>query len=305
MPAKDTRESAPRWHPSLKKVFKDCDLWWQNNMVKRNKLEEELGVLSVEVATPGLFSPSIGTMQMVSHAYASGACTTEAANNHAYLADMFRRAVEFRALDFRKLAGISLPLAHQPLRPFKSGMLAAGPAMLCQWRLAEVCARVLIDVAEKDLQVNPLNVSPDRWRRGTSDAFLIYLFADAFKLKTTYQPKDSLVSEYQALLDAWRTDDERIFCPIMQAATDFHISRSRGSTNRIDYEFEYNFDRVYPAELLAVQALRRRIGAPEFVVGHLLVDTPWSLIRDLPAIDPHPLAVKAEARLRQDYPSFR
>lgn len=305
MPAKDTKEAAPRWHPSLKKVFKDCDLWWQNNMVKRNKLEEELGVFSVEVETPGLFIPGAGTMQMVSHAYASGACTSDASGNHAYLADMLRRAVEFRALDFRALAGVSLPLANQPLRPFKSGMLAAGPAMLSQWQLAEVCARVLIDVAEKDLQVHPLKVSPDRWRRGTSDAFLIYLFADAFNLSTTYEPKDSVLPEYQAVLDAWRTDDEGLFRSVMQAASDFHISRSRGSTNRMDYEFEYNFDRVYPAELLAVQALRRRIGAPEFAVGHMLVDTPWALIRDLPEVAPHPLAAQAEARLRKDYPSFR
>jgi hypothetical protein len=34
----------------------------------------------------------------------------------------------------------------------------------------------------------------------------------------------------------------------------------------------------------------------------VLVDTPWSIIRDMPACEPHPLAVALEARLRKDDP---
>ena len=30
----------------------------------------------------------------------------------------------------------------------------------------------------------------------------------------------------------------------------------------MSYEFAYNFDRVFPVELLAVQALRRKVRAP-------------------------------------------
>ncbi|MGO1001945.1 hypothetical protein [Lysobacter sp. CA196] len=293
------------WHPSLKKVFKGCDQWWQHSMVDSNVLEGRFATLHVELQAPGVFVPALATLHMIGHAYATRACTTETAHNPKLLVEALQYAMQFRALDFRKVAGLSLPHEHQPLRPFLTGMQSAGPAMLSQWALAEVCAKILIDVAEKDLRMKPLSHYPDGWRRGTSDAFLIYLFSAAFDLETSYRPKDSVCPEYQAVLDSWRTDDEAVFCKVMQAASDFHISRSRGSTNRIDYEFEYNFDRVYPAELLAVQALRRRVGAPEFAVGHLLVDTPWSLIRDLPEMAPHPLAVQAEARLRQDYPSFR
>ena len=61
----------------------------------------------------------------------------------------------------------------------------------------------------------------------------------------------------------------------------------------------------YPGELLAIQALHRRDGLPEFTTGHLLVDTPWAILRDLPPCEPHPLAVQVEARLKHDFPDFR
>ncbi len=64
-------------------------------------------------------------------------------------------------------------------------------------------------------------------------------------------------------------------------------------------------NRVFPAELRLVQPLRRRKGLPEFAIDHLLIDTPWTLVRDLPAVEPHPLAAAVEARLIEDYPQFR
>lgn len=91
----------------------------------------------------------------------------------------------------------------------------------------------------------------------------------------------------------------------MQEATKSQLSRSNHGTERNTYEFETPFDRVFPAELLAVQALRRRDDLPEFETGHALVDAPWAVIRDLPEAEPHPLAVEVEARLKQDYEAFR
>jgi hypothetical protein len=64
------------------------------------------------------------------------------------------------------------------------------------------------------------------------------------------------------------------------------------------------FDRVFPVELLAIQALRRRDGLPAFETGHLSVDTPWSVIKDLPEVEPHALAVAVEARLKKTTPFF-
>ena len=109
----------------------------------------------------------------------------------------------------------------------------------------------------------------------------------------------------QQLLDAWRTQDESIFRSAMQAAADFHVSRAKPSTGKTFYEFDTALDRLFPAELLAVQALRRRDGLPAFEAGHLLVDGPWAVIKDLPDAEPHPLTVRVEARLHRDYPDFR
>lgn len=43
---------------------------------------------------------------------------------------------------------------------------------------------------------------------------------------------------------------------------------------------------------------------PEFETGHLLIDTPWAVIRDLPEVEPHPLIAIVEARIKHDYPAF-
>ncbi|MGO1069466.1 hypothetical protein [Lysobacter sp. CA199] len=293
------------WHPSLKKSFKDAELWWQTNMVSRDTLEPRLAILRQELDQPGPLRTSINTVYLIAHTYAIRCCTPAAIKDSAVFAEAFERAVTFRALDFRKGAGLSLPHETQPVLAFSASMKAVGPAILSRWEQSEICARVLIDVAEKDLRIKPLKFYSDGWRRGTNDAFLIYLLSEAFGIQTDYKPTDSLIPEYQGLLDVWRTKDASTFQQAMQAAAEFHVSRSRESTNKTTYEFDYTFDRVFPAELLAVQALRRRFELPEFKAEHLLVDTPWSLIRDLPAVDPHPLAVEAEARLRADFPSFR
>jgi hypothetical protein len=134
---------------------------------------------------------------------------------------------------------------------------------------------------------------------------LIYLFSQAFELKTSFTPPKPLIPEYQNVLDCWRTTDESAFKQAMQAAAEFHISRSKDDTSKNKYEFTQIFHQIFPAELLAIQALRRRDGLPAFDTGHALIDTPWSVIKELPEVEPHPLAVAVEARLKKDYPTFR
>lgn len=133
----------------------------------------------------------------------------------------------------------------------------------------------------------------------------MYLFSQAFRVQTDFRSTNPLVAAYQGLLDCWRTKNEAQFKEAMHAAAEFHISRSKDGTDRNKYEFEWDIDRLFPPELLSVQALRRRDGLPEFETGHLLVDGPWAAIRDLPPAEPHPMAVAVEARLEQDYPLFR
>ena len=152
------------------------------------------------------------------------------------------------------------------------------------------------------MRINVPVTRKEGWGKGTNDAFLIGLLSQAYGISTHYEPAKPIIEPYRRLLEVWRTTDSIVFGVAMAEAADFHISRSKGSTDRIWYEFESYYDSVYPSELLAVQALRRRDGLPAFDTGHVLVDTPWSIIRDLPACEPHPLAVALEARLRKDDP---
>ena len=185
-------------------------------------------------------------------------------------------------------------------------MKAVGPTLLSQWELGKICAEQLIAVAEKDMRVKHKGIRKDSWGKGTNDAFVIWLLSQAYEIPTHYQPVRPFVEPYRQLLDVWRTTDIAVFQAAMQAAAEFHIQRSKaGGAGKSRYEFEDVFDVVYPGELLAVQTLRRREGLPEFAANHVLVDTPWSLLRDLPDCEPHPLAVEAEQRLKQDFPSFR
>jgi hypothetical protein len=304
MAAKSGKAIVPAgWDASLKKAFNDADQWAQNFLVTRDRLGEVLATLRSELDTVRPFIPAISTLSVIANAYSTQACTRAVVADKGQWSIAFSHAVEFRALDFRKIASLSLPFHKQTVLPFWYSMKAVGPAMVSQWQLAELLAKLLIAIAEKDARIDPYKT--DSWQRGTNDAFLVLLFSEAFSIPISYVPNNPLVSEYQAVLLNWRTNDPDKFRPAMSAAADFHISRSRDGTKKMVYEFESTFDRVYPAELLVIQALRRRDGLPEIETGHLLIDKPWSLIRDMPEVTPHPLAVEAVSRLRADRPDFR
>lgn len=185
-------------------------------------------------------------------------------------------------------------------------MKAIGPTMLSQWEIGKLCAEQLIAVAHKDMTINVPVIRKESWGKGTVDAFLIGLWSQAYGIPTHYTPVNPLVPAYQHLLDQWCTTNHATFHDVMAASAEFHIECSKaGGGGKKSYEFEHDIDIVYPGELLAVQALRRRDGLPEFDTGHLLVDTPWSILRDLPECEPHPMVVEVEERLKRDFPSFR
>ncbi|MFA0925064.1 hypothetical protein [Xanthomonas fragariae] len=301
-------------HPSLKKVFKESLSWWDRLVLKGDRLDREVAKLREYLTRPGpLTRASIGACHDLGQTYGTRACIAFGITaNTAFdgldlrpLPEALRWAVAFRSISFRLEAAV--PAKSETWLPTSlwSSMKAAGPAMLSLWDEARSCAHWLIDVAHRDQEVKADEWRKDSWGKGTNDAFLIFLFTQAFGLSTHYRSVNPLIPAYQALLDCWRTSDRAKFQQAMQAAAEFHISRSKHGTDKNKYEFESDFDRVFPAELLAVQALRRRDGLPEFETGHALVDTPWAVIRDLPEAEPHPLAVAVEARLRHDYPQFR
>ncbi|MBX8545597.1 hypothetical protein K5D56_01200 [Pseudomonas cichorii] len=119
-----------------------------------------------------------------------------------------------------------------------------------------------------------------------------------------FEPRKPLIAAYQGLLDNWKTQDQNTFAHHMRQAAEFHISRSKYSTGSKSYEFDYDFDRVFPIELLAVLALRRRGNLADFPTGHVLIDGPWSVLKDLPCAEPHSLIAAVLKRIKSDYPQF-
>ena len=294
-----------KWHPSLKKTFKGCEVWWQSGMVKENRREAMSALLAKSLAEEGRLKLHPYALRGVAQTYTIETCLLGARNEVEALVRPLRYGVQFRAVDFIFPATRALPSAHsQPVRAFESSLMAVGPTMLSDWVLGRMCAYYLIQVAHKDMLINVPAIRREGWGKGTSDAFLIFLLSQAYDIPTHYESAKPLIQPYQHLLKVWRTADQGIFRHAMTEAAEFHISRSKDSTDRVQYEFEHDIDRVYPGELLAVQSLRRRDGLPEFETGHLLVDTPWSILRDLPECEPHPLALALEARLRCDDPEY-
>ena len=293
-----------KWHPSLKKTFKGCEVWWQSSMVKRDKLGTELARLRNDLDREGRFyTDDPSTLMLIAQTLTIQACITGGKGDAERVPAPLCWGVTFRALDFLKIATRTYRSdASTLLLPFETSMMAVGPTMLSDWERARLCAYYLIQVAHKDMRLKAPVIRKEGWGKGTNDAFLIGLLSQAYGIPTHYTPAKPMIDVYRRLLDVWKSTDREEFGMAMAEAAEFHISRSKGSTDRIWYEFESYYDSVYPGELLAVQALRRRDGLPAFDTGHVLVDTPWSIIRDLPACEPHPLAAALEARLRRDDP---
>lgn len=294
------------YDPSLKKLPKECREWMEH-AGKTGDGARYAAELQAYLDAPGPLNPKAEIrLGRVGHYCSIAACDAYFRAETDQLVKLLQWAVALRALDFRwegMYSALRPDLGNWPTE-FWDSMKAAGPAMLSWLGEAAICAERFLQMIEKDQRVNTL-AEARRVKHGTNDAFLAYLFSQAFGISTTFQPLKPLIPEYQSLLDNWRTTDEPVFRAAMQAAAAFHASRSKHGTDRNKYEFETSFDRVFPAELLAVQALRRRDDLPEFETGHLLIDAPWAIVRDLPQVEPNPLAAAVEARLKNDYPQFR
>jgi hypothetical protein len=293
-------------HTSLKKIPQHCKLWLKHADAK-NELEDLTESLTNLLKVSGnLEVKTYNRVRWLGGYFGMAACDAFASNDLENLSKFLPWFVGFNSLYFRwngMYSELRQDLGNWP-EEFKDSITVAGPAMLSQWEKARICSVRLIEMVEKDQRVNTGRGSR-RIKQGTSDAFLIYLLSSAFEIETSFTPAKPLISVYQTLLDGWRTAEEGRFKLAMQSAAEFHIQRSRDDTNKNKYEFTRVFDQIFPAELLVIQALRRRDGLPAFETGHALIDTPWSVIKELPEVEPHPLAVAVEARLKKDYPTFR
>lgn len=291
---------------AMQKIFRECEEWlaYPNN---QKLLEEARTLLQAYLATPGELSSKaflrLGRLGLHS---GMAACEAYGRRDLSSLASHLNACVGYRALMSRLEATFSAMTPEEAGgRPaaFNDSLKAAGPAMLGWWDEAKLCAQGLIEVAEKDQRLR----IPEsrRLRHGTVDAFLIGLFSQAFSIETAFHSLNPLHSAYAALLQHWNAESPKEFIVSMQVAAEFHISRSRESTDSVSYEFDDYFNRVFPVELLVVQALRRRDNLPATEIGHPLVDEAWATLLQLPDVPEDPLLLALEARLQSDLPLFR
>lgn len=291
----------------MQKIFAECREWlaYPNN---QKLLEEARTQLQAYLAAPGqLNSKALRRLGRLELHSGMAACEAYGRQDLSGLALHLNACVGYRTLISRLDATFSAMMSPDDVggRPtaFKDSLNAASPAILGHWDETRICAKGLIEIAEKDQRLR----IPEsrRLRHGTIDAFLIGLFSEIFSIETVFQSIKPLHPTYVALLQQWDSEGSEEFIAAMQAAVEFHISRSRESTDSVSYEFDDYFNRVFPIELIAVQSLRRRDKLPAIEVGHPLVDDTWSTITQLPNVPVDPLLVAVEARMKNDYPLFR
>lgn len=295
-----------RFHPSLNALANECREWLEHAQSKGKAKRAEIS-LQTYLDAPGELAPKAANpLSDLALFYDVRSCDAFFRSDTETLAQSSQRAVRLRALHFRWMAMYSdmrQDLGNWP-REFSDSMKALGPCMLSWWDDAAICAKRYVEMAEKDQRVNTLPAMR-KIKNSTSDVFALALFSTELEIPTDFAPLNPLVPEYRSVLDAWATQDELKFQAVMQIAADFHVSRSKENTDHTRYEFDATIDRVFPAELLAVQALRRRHRLPEFQVDHPLIDEPWKVLRAMESDDDFALARAVEERLIRDYPQFR
>ncbi|PTY32036.1 hypothetical protein XAP3CFBP6996_009045 [Xanthomonas citri pv. fuscans CFBP 6996] len=292
--------------PSLKALAPECKAWLDRARASGD-IDRYTQTVEEHLKATGPLSPKVGTqMGRISHFWSVAACDAYFREDLAELAQFFCWTIESRALLLRLDAVHSQmhsELGNWP-QEYSDSLRAAGPTVLSDWATGKVCAQRFLEMAEKDEQLNTLPQSR-RIAHNTHDVFLIGLLSAGYGLATHFEPRKPLIAPYQAVLDTWKSQDQNASAHAMSKAADFHLSRSKASTGSKIYEFDRDFDRVFPIELLAVLALRRRHGLPDFPSGHALIDGPWSMIKDLSCPPPSPLLASVLARVEQDYPLFR
>jgi hypothetical protein len=200
------------FHPSLEKILMGPKKWLEreNSKSELDNLEQSLIEL---LNAPGSLSNKVGIkLEDLAHYYGMAACDALVTADVINLTKYLRWSVRFNAVFFR-LSGMysdqRQDLGNWPQQYWDS-LKAAGPIMLSDWNEAKICAVRFIEMAEKDQRINSVRGSRCI-KQGTNDVFLIYLFSQAFDLKTSFAPPMPLIAEYQHVLDSWWTSDESEF----------------------------------------------------------------------------------------------
>lgn len=292
-------------HPSLSSVFSDAQAWMVRARAegREEALRERLGTWIAADQHTG--NAGYLSLQRLASLYGIAACEAYGQAEADALATRLGQAVQARALFLRwhgTYSAMRSDDADNLLLASESALRACAPLMLGDGDLGRICAGRFVEMADKEARLRP--EIDRRLDLDTVDGFVLALLSDgvglaAHPLPTTAEPA------YTALIQAWRSEDAEAFALAMSDAADFHWKRSRDSTGSTFYEFNDLFDRVFPGELLAVQAFRRLHALPEIASGHPLIDAPWSVIDGLPPPSPDPLLLDTEAFLRRHLPAFR
>ena len=294
------------FHAGLKKLAHECREWMKHAESK-GKLEDFTSELQGVLDKPGVLDAKVAVVaQRLGHYFEIAACDAYFRSDLIDFTRLFASTVQFRGLLLRfrgAICEMHPTLVGWP-KLFQDSLSAASVVMTSDWSQGAVCAARYLHMVDQDQRLAGTS-SERQIALGTVDAFLVMLLSQAFDITTSFQPVKPMIAEYSALLEAWRSEDKEVFLSAMSDAATFHLSRSKHSTDRTDYEFNSFFDRLFAPELLAIQALRQRDGLPACDTGHLVVDGPWSVVATLPKTDPHPLVTALEARMRHDYPTFQ
>jgi hypothetical protein len=130
--------------------------------------------------------------------------------------------------------------------------------------------------------------------------FMVRLFCDwsAFPLPDTNEMAS--LGGYESLMMTWRSKELDPIANAISKAADFHILRSRDSSNRESFEFDRTAFRAFPVEILAVSRLRAAMHLPEPSVEHPLLDSPLGQLVPVLGYEPDPIVNLAVEKMTLD-----
>ena len=115
------------------------------------------------------------------------------------------------------------------------------------------------------------------------------------------RPKVEPLGVYQGILDAWR--DDAALVGAVSAACDYHLAHTRERSD-LDPEFLVGSPYyLFPADILVIGAVRRKLGLSMPEVSHPLLDTPLAKVPppgERPRMGADPLFDEVLARAKKD-----
>lgn len=140
----------------------------------------------------------------------------------------------------------------------------ASSVALHQDAFAHWCGLRLINCIETGNDVFP------KWDLTPFEPFMVKLYALwRGRNLDVRRPHICPLGVYQQVFDAWNS--EQAFAAALRAICDYHCAR----TDQLgDNEFQWGVYNVFPAEVLALQRIRKELGLPQVTIDHPLLDNP-------------------------------